>query len=511
LQSGGALSTWEVFKEILRGVRVDRKKFLLFLGIAALAVGAYYIWQSQNQPTADALYTEGDTLTNTVETNITIKPDGTVLVDNKKDNGTLRFLPDYDEFSLVAFDNPSQYVTSYKATIHLDKSMPAGNVRQLIYAVHGVGDSLYYAPDAKTLVYEVSDIAPGSTVTVVARFSKGMITPPIFKGIILDIEMLTVNVWLKLAIGLPSITLIILMFILYRRRSTQGLISKGMLSVLPDKVPPALAGVVVDGSVGAREIAATLIDLAQRGYIMIVNNGKGEFNFGKRRYVDSETPPGLSDFEKALLSKIFVPESYKSTVNDVEMRIGRHIFSRKIANFYLAIYDLATKLGYFVKNPSRVHLRYKYVGIFLFFVSFLGFFIGAVSHLDPKYALIFWAAGMIASALIIRVAPYMPTLTPLGVDRAREWLAFREYLSSPENIPGADALQDKLNQYLPYAISLGAEVEWIKRFHNEPFAVPEWYESSERAATIDDFASGLFPIIGYVSRHLAKSHDPITE
>lgn len=505
------MSTWEVLKEIVRGTRFDRKKFLLFLGIAALAIGVYYFWKSQNQPQADALYDAQSPLSSSVQTDIVIKPNGTVLVDNKKDNGTLRFLPDYDEFSLVAFDNPSQYVSSYKATVHLDKEMKGGDVRQIIYAVHGVGDSIYYATDARTLVYEVSDISPGSTVTIVARLPKGMVTPPFLKAFVLDAERLTVNAWIQLAIGLPAITLLILISILLRRRSAQGLMSKGMLSNPPEQVPPALAGVVVDGAVGAREIAATLIDLAQRGYIMIVNNGKGEFNFGKRRYVDSETTPGLTDFEKALLSKIFLPESYKSTVEDVEMRIGRHIFSRKIANFYLSIYDLATRAGYFVKNPSRVHLTYKYTGIALFFLSFLGFFYGAVSHLDPKYALVFWLGGMVAAFLIIRMAPYMPALTPLGVTRAREWMAFREYLSSPEVIPATDALQGKLNLYLPYAMTLGAEVEWIKRFSDEPFVVPEWYSSPARAATIDDFANGIFPIIGYVSRHLAKSHDPITE
>jgi hypothetical protein len=507
---GGALNTWQIIKTLARDLSFDRKKFLFFLAIFVVALGGYGIWKSRSQPEAAVLYDSsyGEAIPNDVKNDITIAKNGQVTIDGKTKNNALRFYKDYDEFSLIAFDSPIGFVNSYQATVHIPE---AGAVRQIIYAVHGVGDNLFYQSDPKTLVYEAKDISPGSTLTIVARLPKGMVNAPLFKSLTLTVEDFTVRSWLYLAVALPILTMILLIFIYWRHRSEQNIFSSAQLSRIPDKIPPALAGVVIDGSVGPREIAATLIDLAARGYIFIINDGNGEFNFGKRRFTDLDSTPGLSDFEKALLSKIFLPEAYKSTVNDVEMRIGRHIFSRKIADFYIGLYDLAMEKGYFVKNPARVHLAYKYTGIVLFFLSFLGFVYGATSHLDPKYALIFWLGGMAAAILITRLAPYMPALTGDGIEKAREWMAFREYLGQKDSVSSGEMLEGKLNQYLPYAIVLGVEVDWIKRFRDEPFAVPDWYESEQRSTTIEDFASNLFPIIGYVSRNLARSHDPTTE
>lgn len=277
------------------------------------------------------------------------------------------------------------------------------------------------------------------------------------------------------------------------------------------KVFPAIPGVLIDGVVGAREIAATLIDLARRGFIYIINKGHGQFSFGIRRGVDFGSMKGLSDFEKELLGKVFLPRSIKSSVADVEMRIGRHIFSRKVAKFYLEIYNEATKRGYFVQNPAKVHLAWKYTGVVLFFLSFAGFMLGAIFGADPKYGLFFWVGGMIAAAVIVRLAPFMPARTNLGNQQLQEWLEFREYLTDRKPAPGTQAFAGKFEENLAYSIVLGAEIDWAKRFGKEPFRPPDWYSSNENVVTLDSFARELFPLIGYVADNLARAHEPTVE
>ena len=220
---------------------------------------------------------------------------------------------------------------------------------------------------------------------------------------------------------------------------------------------------------------------------------------------------GLTAFEKELLAKVFLPKMIKSTIADVEMRIGRHIFSRRIAKFYLEIYNEATQKGYFVQNPAKVHLAWKYTGVLLFFLSFVGFMIGAIAGADPRYGLFFWVGGMIAAAVIIRLSPFMPARTAKGNEELREWLEFREYLTNPQPVAGVAALQGKFEEYLPYSIVLGAEIDWAKRFGKEPFQQPDWYTSSENVVTLASFANQLFPLIGYVSQNLARSHEPTVE
>lgn len=505
------MSIRQTINTLVRNLGFDRKRFFVFLVVFVVLFGTYLVWHSRSTSEADVLYTDTMSFANDISSKIEILKNGTVMIDGREKRGAVKYYTDYDEFMLKVFDNPPEYVTGYTATVHLPVAIGGDQVRPMIYAVHGVGDAISYQADDKTLVYQVSDIAPGSTVTIVARLNKGIISVPFFSKAKLVVEELTVRAWIYLAFGLPALAILLLIFIYLRRRSGLNLFSKAVLSRLPDDVAPALAGVVVDGAVGGREIAGTLLDLAQRGYIYIINSGNGEFNFGKRRLTEPETTEGLSDFERALLSKIFLPAAYKSTVADVEMRLGRHIFSKKVANFYVGVYDEAMLRGYFVSNPARVHLAFRNTGIALFFLSFLGFLYGAISNLDPKYALLFWLGGMGAAALVIRMAPFMPAMTSLGLEKAREWMAFREYLSMRENVESALSIEDKFNKFLPYAVVLGAEVEWMKRFRDARFTVPDWYDSTDQTTTIESFANSIFPIIGYVSKNLAKAHDPSTE
>ncbi|MCL5407402.1 MAG: DUF2207 domain-containing protein, partial [Patescibacteria group bacterium] len=256
---------------------------------------------------------------------------------------------------------------------------------------------------------------------------------------------------------------------------------------------------------------ATLVDLAIRGFILIINKGNGEFSFGKLRAKDIEKTTGLEPFERDLLSKIFLTPAYKSTLGDVEMRIGRHIFSRKIAQFYLGVYNFATKKGYFVRNPAKVHLVYKYMGVALLFLSLVGFAIGAITGADPKFGLLFWVGGMIAAFFIIKLSPFMPARSDLGAAELKKWLAFRKYLSSRKSLQAKDVLQGKFEAYLPYAVVLGVEVDWAHKFLKEPFAAPSWYESGEKTVTLENFIGEFFPFIGYVAENLARSHEPTVE
>lgn len=505
------MSTWEVFKTLLKQASFYRNKLMLFIVIGVIAIVAYFLWQNYHTEAQGRYYGPiSEAFPTVAESEITLEKNGQVLIDGKKQNQAIKFYENYDELRVIIFDNPADFISYFKATVHLPEPARESDIRQITYAVRGVGGILNYMPDSKTLIYEAQDISPGATLTIVAQMPKGLITPTLAKRIQIAIAHVTIEGWLYIAIILPGITILFMGFMIYKRRAAGLFMVKKPNCELPALVAPAVSGVIVDGSVGAREIAATLIDLAERGYIFIINQGD-QFFFAKRKLGSLEATQGLSMFEKALLSKIFLPTSYKSTIEDVEMRIGRHIFSRKIANFYLGVYNQATTQGYFVQNPAKIHLGYKYTGIVLFFLTFVGFIYQAFTDTGPKYSLIFWVGGLVAASLVIRFAPLMPARTARGNQELQKWLSFREYLAAKNPVPVEDYVQGKFSQYLPYAIVLGAEVDWMKRFGEKPFKQPDWYESKERIITLESFANNLFPLIGYVSENLAKSHDPIID
>lgn len=506
------MSTWQVIKTLLSEIGVYRRKFVFFAIFFVLAFAVYLIWQMWGQSQAAVEFNEMPyyPALNQRAMEIFVQKNGEVIVDGKTKRA-LHFYDNYDELRILVFDSGGEYISAFKATVHLPEPQKSEDIRQIVYAVHGVGSTKIYMSGAETLIYEATDISPQATLTIVADFPKGMISPNWWQRIEIATAQLPIKMWLLVAILLPSLTLILMLFMITKRRTAQIIPVRGSLGGPPENVPPAIPGVLIDGVVGAREIAATLIDLARRGFIYIINKGNGQFSFGIRRSGDFENLPGLTLFEKELLSKIFLPRAIKSTVADVEMRIGRHIFSRKIAKFYLEIYNEATRRGYFVQNPAKVHLTWKYTGVVLFFLSFVGFMVGAITGADPKYGLFLWVGGMIASAVIIRLSPFMPARTSQGNQELREWLEFREYLTNHQSIAGVAALQGKFEEYLPYSIVLGAEIDWAKRFGQEPFRQPDWYSSNENVVTLSSFASQLFPLIGYVAQNLARSHEPTVE
>ena len=506
------MTTGQVIKTILKEISFYKRKTAVFSVAIIVIVIIYLIWQNFGRPQAAVEYKNLSQFpSSTVSMEVTLQKDGKVLIDGQRKNQVLRFYENYDELRILVFDSPGVFISHFKATVHLPSATEKENTRQIIYAVHGVGSTQTYLPSPKTLVYEAHDISPQATLTIVANLPKGMVEPSFWQKLEIGIRNLSVKAWLLVAIILPGITLILMLFMIIKRRSAQMMPIRGLLGGPPENIPPAIPGVLIDGTVGAREVAATLIDLARRGFIFIINKGNGNFSFGIRRGGDFEKMPGLAVFEKELLAKIFLPRAFKSTVADVEMRIGRHIFSRKIAKFYLEIYNEATKAGYFVKNPAKVHLIWKYTGVGLFFVSFIGFMLGAILGADPKFGLIFWVGGMASAAVMVKLSPYMPARTEEGNQELREWLEFREYLTDKRPASGVEASQGKFEEFLPYAIVLGAEVDWAKRFMREPFSKPDWYDSAERTVTLNTFAGQLFPLIGYVAENLARSHEPTVE
>jgi len=507
------LKNSELTRAILKGMGFRWKNFLVFSLFVAAFFGALYFWRLSDVSQASFDFSDVAQYQSLAIKNvdIVIKSNGQVLMDGKNMPSAIKIYADHDEMRMILLDNPGIFIQSFTVTVHLPQAVRKNEIEQTTYAIHGVGSYHNYFQNDQTLVYEADNISSTSTLTILAKFPKGMIQPPTAKVILYYISAVSAQSYLILAIILPLITLIVTLFMVLKRRKDQ-IIS---LNVSPSAQPPALVspavvGVLLDGRVGPREIAATLIDLAQREYIYIIRKD-ASFTFGKRKSVPFEDLPELKLYEKILLSKIFMPNDYRSTKADVEMRVGHHIFSRKIAQVFLGIYNEATRAGYFIQNPARVHARWKYTGITFLFLSLLGFAQSAFYAPDPKFTLFFWVGGMAAASVIIKISGLMPARSDLGSRHLTPWMAFRKYLKLNQMVPRGAFSQDIFARYLAYAVVFGVEDAWAKRFMQERFAKPKWYESQETTVTLDEFIGGLFPLISFASDLLAGSHEPTVE
>ncbi|MDO8686876.1 MAG: DUF2207 domain-containing protein [Candidatus Berkelbacteria bacterium] len=506
------MHTYELIKAIFHGIDFYWKKFLVFLLLIFVVISGALIWKSQGESEAAIQFSQvPQYATESQRTvDITVTEKGKVIVDGKTDSKALRIQPGFYEVRLKILDNPGAYIGNATITMHLPGPVSKDDSEQLMYAVHGIGSFNYYMADPQTLVYTADNISSSSTLTVAAHLPKNILTPPLIKRIVFAVTNVPAKTYLGIAIVIPAITLLITLFMAVKRRKDQILsLNAKPIAEKPDEISPAVAGVLVDGQVGAREIAATLIDLANRGFIYITKNGKN-FSFGIRKSLNLDDLK-IAPFERKLLSKMFENLNYRSTKDDVEMRVGRHIFSRKIADAYLEIYEEATEKGYFIKDPVMIQRRWKYTGIGLFILGILGYVYSVFFAPDPKFTLIFWAGEMAAAAVIVKLSGLMPVRSNFGSFALAKWMAFRNYLKHKKPVESGENIKEKYINYLPYAIVFGVEVEWTKRFFDENFVKPDWYESGAPVSTLENFAGGLFPLISFVGSILDKSHEPTVE
>jgi len=443
--------------------------------------------------------------------NIDLLSDGRVKVNDQYFNNILNPKNDYAEFRYIATEAQGTFIDQIDITVNLPADIDASAIDQKVYAVHGVGSSDYSIKDSRTLLYTATNLTPSSTFTAYASLPKGIFKFPWYKNIVYYFYNLSGTAWLVISMLLPVITIIILLF-MFRQVIDDWKIKKtdSVLQTPPNDLSPAEAGILLDGTVSSRSIAAILLDLAQREYLQ-VSSHDGEFNFIKKKTVDTtaNSISYLKPFEQQLLAKIFNPNEEKSSLGNIQVRIGRHVFSRKIAEVYLDLYNGITKRGYFMENPSTMHRKYRTVGLVSFFAALAGFLVGIFVIPDPKFLLIFWAAMLFTSFIIIKRSPQLPARTAFGKKELLKWLAFKNFLCEESPIGYIEGSQKIFERYLPYAVAMRCEVEWARRFVEHPFQIPEWYLSKKPVVILEDFINDLFPVIGYVSRELAASKEPI--
>lgn len=449
---------------------------------------------------------------------------GQVVVDANTKILRVRGGVDIDSLIWVAFDKPGFSIDEFKATLHLPKPLPSvSSVNHKLLAIHGVGETSSQFVDSQTIVYQAADIAPTATVSVVADFPKGYLNLPLSTKATDEIGRLN-KVWVTLSIILPLTAVLILGFIIFLRWRDHHIALAGVSDgALPAKLPPALVSMLYSNKIEPEAIAATLIDLARRGFLTIFNKGDN-FIFAKEKDIDLSSVSfqtgnhdivlsrseravaireGLEPFEKILLSKVFVSSRPIASKEDVKVRIGHGLFSKKVAAVYIYLFDLASSLGQFVPRATAVHRDYLAAGWITTIVGFIGFVFGAWTLPDPKYFLLFWAGMMLVGYTIVKIAPYVPIRGANGRAELAKFLPFREFLTLKDRIPDNWTV-DQFFTYLPYAWALQAQEQFSLRFNSKSFHRPRWYFSNKDVNSAYEFVSDLIPLVSFVAESFAS-------
>ncbi len=335
---------------------------------------------------------------------------------------------------------------------------------------------------------EVSMLQPLSFhegLTVVVGWDKGFVKEPGTSDLI---NQFLASNW---PIFLP-IPVFLIMFWLWYTRGRDPRAGPVAVQYAPPKgMSPAEAGTLVDEDAAMRDITATIVDLAVRGYIVIEEKEKSgmmgllhnkEYVFHLKKALQEWS--GLKAHELVLLGGIFS----NGAQTDVELSSLQNEFYRNLPNIKNGIFDELMERGYFQHRPDYVRSGYVTGGIA---AGILLIFVG--NWLSQKMGMAvapFFVAGVLSGGIIAGFGWFMAARTADGAKALAGVLGFEDFLTHVE----ADRM-DRLSQtpetfekFLPFAMALGVEKKWVGAFQNIYTQPPSWYQGGY-------YNGGFYPLM----------------
>jgi uncharacterized membrane protein len=293
-------------------------------------------------------------------------------------------------------------------------------------------------------------------------------------------------------LGLPLATFVVMFYLWWTKGRDPRLRPIAAQYEPPDQLTPGEAGTLVDNSADMRDITASIVDLAVRGYIVIEEHQREQmlglmhskdYNFivKKERAEWSK----LKAHEQALLEGLFVTGTVGETVS---MSSLENHFYTNLPGIRSNIFGSLVAHGYYKRRPDAVRSSYIAAGVVVgFLVVFGGAKIASNLGMAP---LTFIAAGILTGATICGFGWFMPAHTEQGARALEGVLGFEDFLVhvEAERFNQMIKTPQMFEKFLPFAMALGVEKNWSKAFQGILTQPPEWYRGSS-------YGPGFYPMM----------------
>jgi uncharacterized membrane protein len=260
----------------------------------------------------------------------------------------------------------------------------------------------------------------------------------------------------------------------------------------PEGMSPAEAGTLVDEVAAMRDITATIVDLAVRGYITIEEKEKSgvvgmllhtkDYVFHLKKGLPEWT--GLKAHEISLLGGIFS----NGMLADVELSSLQNVFYKNLPGIKGNIFDELMEHGYFQHRPDYVRSAFVGGGVAVGVVLFLlGNAMAQKMGMAPAP---FFVAAILSAGIILGFGWFMPARTADGAKALAGVLGFEDFLSHVEagHMDKLSQTPETFEKFLPYAMALGVEKKWVGAFQNIYTQPPSWYQGGY-------YNGGFYPIM----------------
>lgn len=269
----------------------------------------------------------------------------------------------------------------------------------------------------------------------------------------------------------------------------------------PKNLRPAELGTLIDQKADNRDVTATIIDLATRGFLKIEEVPKS-WVFGKVDYnliKKSKNNSTLLPYEKELYDAFF------NGRESVKTSSLKYTFYQDLAKVKNLLYDNLVSKKLFFKRPDKVRSVYLVVAIFAIAGSVGATIIGLASQAAPIVSI---ALGLLVGCLpLLVLANFMPRRTAHGHDLYLKTQGYFLFVDKAEKHRQRFFENKNLfNEVLPYAITFGLTEKFAQAMKDIGLKpqTTSWYAGTH-AFNVGTFGNNIESFSNSVSRSMAST------
>ena len=398
----------------------------------------------------------------------------------------IRFFEDHDELYWNVTGNDWEVPIEF-ASAHI--ALPAGVTG--LHAVAYTGATGSRAQDAVVEVHEnfvdIHTTRPLSFhqgLTTVIGFDKNFIHQP--SGAAKFMQSLRSNTPLLIPIGVFFV-----MFWLWWTRGRGP--ERQAIAVQyepPDKLTPGECGTLVDNEAAMRDITATLVDLAVKGYLTIEQRDESHLlglSHSKEYIFHLKKSPAEWAAARAHEQQMLAALFGSGATTDVKLSDLQNHFYTQVPGIRDSIFEALMTDNYYLHRPDTVRQGYIGAGLAIGFLTVAG---NVVLARATGIASVTWVIAGIATGLVICGFGYfMSARTVTGQRALEKVLGFEDFLgrTQKDQIDRLQTTPELFEKYLPYAMALHVEKKWVQVFSGITMQPPSWYQGS--------YGSGFMPYL----------------
>ena len=248
----------------------------------------------------------------------------------------------------------------------------------------------------------------------------------------------------------------------------------------PEGLTPAEVGTLADERPDMRDLTASIVDLAVKGYLRIEEREEKrllglvtdrEYVFHKAK--DRSAWRELADHERRLLDGIFEGEATTAKLSDLKNQ-----FYRKLPAIKDAVFERLIGHGLYASRPDKVRSRWLAFAAVLAVVPIpIAVVLAAKFGVMPLPYII---GGVVSAAIVAFFGWHMPARTVKGARMIEQVKGFGEFLERVEKDRFERVVKtpEMFERFLPYAMALQVEDRWARAFDGIYTEPPTWYVGS---------------------------------